>query len=153
MKKGEIVKARTHAELLNELFGTNYKQWYKCTYDIKKDNNSYKKGNEPELPTIFVWMVCLNNTKNAGRRNKFEDDTTIIEQFDKPMTCSEERFNHGLNIKQRLVFEKINTSNGRIYKFHGVYELADTPNDKHTRTLKLIDDEYDFTVNYGNRNN
>lgn len=130
MQKGEIIKARTHAELLNKLFHKNYKQYYRCTYDITNG--------------LFIWMVCLDNSNNAGRCNKFEDDTTIIEQFDKPMTCSEERFYHGLKIKQRLVFEKIKTSNGRIYKFHGLYELVSKSKDEYTRTLKLIGDEYNF---------
>lgn len=102
MKKGETIKARTHAELLNKLFGTNYKQWYKCTYNLK--DAGIKESDNLQSPTMFVWMVCLDNSKNAGHCNKLKDNATIIEQFDKPRTCSEERFEHGLKIKKTLGF-------------------------------------------------
>lgn len=129
MKAGEIIKARTHAELINYLKKTDLKGLFKCTYDL--DENT------------FIWMVSLNNTSNAGHRNKFENDTTIIEQFDKSMPKNK-RFYHGINRHYRLVFEKIKTNGERLYKFHGLYKLVTPVYDEYTRTLRLINMSYDF---------
>lgn len=130
MKQGDIIRTKTHAELLNKLLGTQYKQWYKCTYDL--DDNT------------FIWIVSLDNSSNAGHRNKFLNNTTIIEQFDKNDTFSKERFLHGINREFRLVFEKIETANGRLYKFHGLYKLIRVENDGYKRTLKLSSLIYTF---------
>lgn len=129
MKAGQTIKAKTHAELLNVLLKTNYKQWYKCTYDL--DDKT------------FIWMVCLDSTNNEGHRNMFENSDTIIEQFDKDM-IKNKRFYHGLERKYRLVFEKKETKKGRTYTFHGFYHLADTSEDEYKRTLKKISDKYNF---------
>lgn len=129
MKTGETVKARTHAELINKLLRTNLKKLYRCTYDIDKNT--------------FIWMVNLNDTRNAGHRNRIENNTTIIEEFDKSRP-KDERFYHGLKRKHRLVFEKINTPNGRIYKFHGLYKLVKTENDDYIRILQIECDKYIF---------
>lgn len=135
MKAGCTIKARTNAELLNMLLKTNYKQWYKCTYPIKE-----KKY--PTKEKIMIWMVRLDNTKNGGFQNRPENDT-IIEQFDKsePKPAS---FYSGIKTKCRLVFEKIETKVGHIYKFHGLYMLDKREDDDYKRTLVKISDEYEF---------
>lgn len=129
MKKGEIIYARTNAEFLNALINKNYKQWYKCTYELNNDT--------------FIWMICLNNSNNVGHRNKFENDCTIIEQFDTSLPKNK-RFNHGLERPFRLVFEKIKTANGCAYKFHGLFKLVTPVIDEYKRTLKSVNDDYNF---------
>lgn len=36
MKSNEVINVRTNAELLNELFGTDYTSWMKSYYDTEK---------------------------------------------------------------------------------------------------------------------
>lgn len=134
IKTGDVIYAKTHATLLNNLLNTNYKQWYKCTYDLDDDT--------------FIWMVYLDGTNNEGHTNKFESDDIIIEEFDKDM-IKDKRFEHGLEKPYRLVFEKIVTSNGRKYEFHGLYKLIDTSSNKYKRILKKVNAEYDFGWIYG----
>lgn len=65
MKTGEPIYARTHAEFLNQAFGTNYKAYMKCVW--KYDEN------------WIVWMVRFN-TENAGWTNTFISDSRIKEE-------------------------------------------------------------------------
>ena len=65
MKNGAIIYAKTHAEFLNQAFGTNYKAWMKCVW--KYDEN------------WIVWMVRFNE-KDGGWTNTFVSDTRIREE-------------------------------------------------------------------------
>ena len=65
MKNGTIIYAKTHAEFLNEAFGTNYKAWMKCVW--KYDEN------------WIVWMVRFNK-KDGGWTNTFISDSRIKEE-------------------------------------------------------------------------
>ena len=46
MRKGDVIKVKTNAELLNKLFGTNYNGWQKSVYDCEG---------------IRVWMIYLDH--------------------------------------------------------------------------------------------
>ena len=50
MKSGDVIYARTHAEFLNEAFGTNYKAYMKCVWKYDEE--------------WIVWMVRFN-TENG----------------------------------------------------------------------------------------
>ena len=89
-------------------------------------------------------MVYLDNSETDGHKNMFEDESTIIECFDKNKRTKDDRFYHGLKMTNRLVFEKIETINGRIYKFHGLYKLDKVEDNEYVRTLKRVNTEYRF---------
>lgn len=129
MKSGDTILARTHAELIRKLLNNKLLYCYKCTYDLND--------------TTFLWLVCLDDTDNDGHKNKFESEDTIIERFDK-QRAKDRRFYHGLKRKYRLVFEKIQTVNGRIYKFHGLYKLDKVEDNEYVRKLKRVSTEYEF---------
>lgn len=65
MKKGTVIYASTHAEFLNEAFGTNYKAWMKCVW--KYDDE------------WVVWMVRFNK-EDGGWTNTFVSDLRIKEE-------------------------------------------------------------------------
>lgn len=65
MKTGELIYARTHAEFLNQAFGTNYKAWMKCVW--KYDEN------------WIVWMVRFDK-EDGGWTNTFISDSRIKEE-------------------------------------------------------------------------
>ena len=66
MRVGETYRAQTNAELLNQLLGKNYKQWYKSTYQLNVDT--------------MIWMAHFDNKLRAGWCNQFKDGK-IIEEF------------------------------------------------------------------------
>ena len=65
MKNGAIIYAKTHAEFLNQAFGTNYKAWMKCVWNYDEE--------------WIVWMVRFNE-KEGGWTNTFVSDTRIREE-------------------------------------------------------------------------
>ena len=65
MKNGTIIYAKTHAEFLNEAFGTNYKVYMKCVWRYDED--------------WIVWMVRFNK-ENGGWKNTFISDSRIKEE-------------------------------------------------------------------------
>lgn len=123
MLTGELLRVSTNAQLLNQLVGTHYKQWYKSTYQLKDDT--------------MIWMIRLDNQLRSGWCNKLENGK-IIEEFygnDQPPNIY-----LGIQIKKRLVFEK--TSNG--YRFLGVYQFDDAKSNLRHRELAKIADTYIF---------
>lgn len=64
--KDLIVTARTHAEFLNKVFGTHYKQWMKSTWEYAKDT--------------IVWMVRFYG-EHSGYQNRLLGDGRIIEVY------------------------------------------------------------------------
>lgn len=57
---GEKIVAKTNAEFLNLLFGTNYKQYMRSIYNLSNDS--------------VVWMIRIDSTERSGFKNYFEDD-------------------------------------------------------------------------------
>lgn len=57
MKTNDFFYADTHAEFLNNVFGTNYKQWMKSVWEY-------------DIDTI-VWMVRFDKETRDGWRNSF----------------------------------------------------------------------------------
>lgn len=103
MKTGEPIYARTHAEFLNQAFGTNYKAWMKCVW--KYDEN------------WIVWMVRFDK-KDGGWTNTFISDSRIKEENlknvrvwdDKPLSCL---------YKKRIVIEIVDLGYTRKYIYRG----------------------------------
>ncbi len=101
MKNGDFVYARTHAEFLNEAFGTNYKAWMKCVWPY---NNN------------VVWMVRFNKT-DGGWRNTFISPNRIKEEN---LTWKGESVKKIDKIK--IVMEIDDSSYMRKYIFRGIYK-------------------------------
>ena len=70
---GEKIVAKTNAEFLNLLFGTNYKQYMRSIYNLSNDS--------------VVWMIRIDSTERSGFKNYFEDDY-IVEYSSKNPTRS-----------------------------------------------------------------
>ena len=67
MKIGEVVYARTHAELLNELLGTNYKAWMKSGIRLPDGR--------------WLWMIELGNfVSTSGWINRLVGMNKISEK-------------------------------------------------------------------------
>lgn len=114
MKTGEFIYARTHADFLNQAFGTNYKAWMKAVWPYYDENT-------------VVWMVRFNE-KDGGWTNTFLSDTRIEEKLlDTNRQVS--RSSLYLN-KNRIVIQIIDIDLGhtrtRKYIFKGVYKYDKT---------------------------
>ena len=67
MRIGEYVYAETHAELLNELLGTNYKAWMKSSIKLPDGR--------------LLWMVDLGNyLSSSGWINRLSGINKICEK-------------------------------------------------------------------------
>ena len=100
MKSGDTIYLRTNAELLNELFGTNYKAWMKSVYDYG---------------TKRVWLIHLDNKERNGWKN-YKSVNTIIEENLRPDDVSGLR----MDVKpknERIVFSK----HDDYFVFEGIY--------------------------------
>ena len=66
MKTNDFFYADTHAEFLNNVFGTNYKQWMKSVWEY-------------DIDTI-VWMVRFDKETRDGWRNSFINENELLEE-------------------------------------------------------------------------
>ena len=87
----KIVYAKTNAEFLNKVYGTNYKGWMKSGW--KYDNNT------------IVWMVHLDDKVRCGWRNTIVDNHTVREDFVGPESERLEGHN-GINEPYRIIVKK-----------------------------------------------
>ena len=114
MRSGEIVRVRTNAELLNELFGQNYKAWMKSVYDFGDKR---------------VWMIHLDNQERNGWKN-YKINNTIIEENLYPDDLTGLRVDVRPN-NLRIVFSKHNN----CFVFEGIYKY-DKENENIIRSCK-----------------
>lgn len=106
---GDVIQKATNAELLNDIFGTNYKAWMKCSWKYSKDT--------------IVWMVHIDGDKRGeGFKNVWENRDTIIQCY----VGKTGTFN-GISLQDvyipdyRLVFEKEGHRNDKKYIFRGLF--------------------------------
>lgn len=129
VKTGMLFYRRTNAELINGFFGTNYKQWMKC---------SYKKL--PEGVANHMWFTAFNGDIHSGWRNVLSaDGNTIVEDFLGKTKPSNVEFDPSENI--RLVFDKYMDLGRRVYEFLGVFKYDKTESTSYHRVYKKIADE------------
>ncbi len=99
MRTDEFIYAETHADFLNQAFGTQYKGFMKCTW--RYDDQ------------WVVWMVRFNKT-DGGFRNTFLTDTRIKEED----IASQ---NRPVKDKKKIVIEINDSGFWRKYIFRGKF--------------------------------
>ena len=122
IKAGEVIYAKTNAELLNKLLGTHYKVWMKSYILLRVGE--------------MLWMPRLDGVVRAGWRNTMQNGK-IIEEYvgGRPHPGN---INVGLEVRRRAVFEKSDW--GGYFVFRGVFELESDFTLLH-RVLELVSDE------------
>ena len=98
-----VVRARTHAEFINKVFGTNYKAWMKCSY--------------PYSSNIIVWMVRFDGV-NFDFKNRFVEGEEKIEES----YCG--KANVLRNYSARLAVSVEDYGCGRMYVVKGLYKYV-----------------------------
>ncbi len=100
IKNGDCFYAKTHAEFLNQAFGTNYNSWMRCVWQFNDD--------------WIVWMVRFNELVD-GWRNTFISDTRIKEEDLRHVNDWKEIY------KKRFVIEIEDLGYTRRYTCRGRY--------------------------------
>ena len=104
---GYVFRVNTHAEFLNEVFGTNYKKWMKSTWRYSK--------------TAFAWFVRIDNKKRNNFINNWLDNNGIVQRhIGTANIWNGNPLNLDVPNDHRLVFEIIDTL-PRKYIFQGVF--------------------------------
>lgn len=103
----------TNAKFLNKYFGTNYRQWMRCTYKVSKDT--------------VVWMVNIDGSVAKGWSNILSPDgKTITERF--VWDLSEQIPTHRyLDYNYRIVVDK-----SQNYKVLGFFKYDRENSDERT---------------------
>ena len=131
MKTGEIVYARTHAELLNELLGTSYSGWMKSSIMLPEGER--------------LWMIQLGDfVASSGWRNQLVSEDRIVEE-----QISELQFkNNGTVVEtgkydeDRVVFDFDKKAKNRKYIFRGVFRINRALSSNTKNVWDKITDEY-----------
>lgn len=130
MKLNETIYAKTHAEFLNKVFGTQYKAWMKSVWSY---NSNY-----------IVWMVCFDGKIRDGWKNTFIGWDEIKEENND----YNKKYYDGQPLpyytyQKRIVIEIDNTSFARKYIFRGVYQYdKEKSNPYQVRYYNKIADEF-----------
>lgn len=114
MKNGEFIYANTHADFLNQAFGTNYKAWMKSAWFYDKDT--------------FVWMVRFDHINREGWRNVFETKERIKEE-----NLYEKKIWDGIPMSKLVNYKRIvievKDDIPKKYIFRGIYKYDEENSD------------------------
>ncbi len=118
MYVGQSIYARTHAQFLNEVVGTNYKQWMKSTYPLSDYSD--------------IWMIRFTpeGISNAGWINTLSQNGKLLEE--RLIAAVYPSHKRGLFARTRVVFEIVETPySGREYVFKGVFKCTECTRSYH----------------------
>ena len=110
MKTNDFFYVDTHAEFLNNVFGTNYKQWMKSVWEY-------------DIDTI-VWMVRFDKETRDGWRNSFINENELLEEN---LILTRKKYD-GAPLRELLSLRRIviaidESGYRRRYIFKGVFVL------------------------------
>lgn len=135
MKSGEFVYARTHADLLNELLGTNYKAWMKSGIRLPDGR--------------WLWMIELGNfVSPSGWKNRLVGNKISEKHVGRDFVFEHNTYKNALLIgkkfdsSDRVVFDMDKSGSHRKYVFRGVFRLNKEESTLDENVWDLIMDEY-----------
>ncbi len=132
MKIGEYLYANTHAELLNELLGTDYKGYMKCA-KILPDGK-------------LLWMIELGDfVSKSGWKNRLVSLDRISEKQVTKEFDSHDTYKTNMNCfdaRDRVLFEMVKCGGCRKYIFRGVFKLNKNECKADENVWDLISEEY-----------
>ena len=102
----KIFYARTHADFLNQAFGTNYKAYYKGRWNYDDDT--------------WVWMVRMDRQVRDGWVNRIISENEIWEEY---IWDNAPSYRNEVERKYRIAVNIIDTSYGREYHILGKYKF------------------------------
>lgn len=129
--KGQRIYAKTNADFLNQLFGTDYKQYMKCTYPISCQDD-----------TLVFFLSFDGIKKSSGWRNFISGDC-FIEKCDALDDLAIRDHACMPSFRElRVTFNKINTGSGFMFEFMGVYQTDKEKTEPTRRVWNRVSDEF-----------
>jgi len=123
LKSGEYIDAGTNAELLNIVFGTNYKQWMRSGWEYS--------------PDTIVWMIKLDGrTSKEGWTNTYIPPDRIEEVYT-GVESDRLETHKSLETRNRITFDKVDTGAGRRYIFRGVFAFVPGESVSNTKSVLI----------------
>ena len=119
----KIIYAKTHADFLNQAFGTNYKGYMKSRWDYSQNT--------------WVWMVRIDNQVRDGWVNRIINENEIWEEY---VWNNEPTYSGESEREYRIVASIIDSPLGREYHILGKYkfDFERSTNKKHI--LKKVEE-------------
>ena len=118
----KIIKAKSHADFLNQAFGTDYLAFCRTRFSHGDDT--------------WVWMARIDGVERSGWRNIKIGDKEICEEFvgqgEPTYTSSKER-------QYRIVVDIVDAPNERSYFILGTYEFDFKNSTKRKHILRKIE--------------
>ena len=118
-----IIFAITHADFLNQAFGTNYKGYMKSRWGYSQNTR--------------VWMVRIDNQVRDGWVNRIINESEILEEY---VWNNEPTYIEETARAYRIVANIIDVPSGREYHILGKYkfDFEKSTNKKHI--LKKVEE-------------
>lgn len=120
----KIVYAKTHAEFLNKIYGTNYKNYMRGRWSYDYDT--------------WVWMVRMDGAIRDGWVNKIINENEIHEEY---VWAGEPGYTSDRERRYRIAVQIIDMPGGmRVYNILGKYryDFAESTYKKHV--LKKVEE-------------
>jgi hypothetical protein len=121
----KTVYASTHADFLNQTFGTSYQAWMKSRWSYDKDT--------------WVWMVAIDEKVRSGWKNKIIDKNEIHEYYvgnDEPTYVNE------IEKPYRIIVRILEKPSTRIYSILGKYKYVTERSNERKHVFVKIEDIY-----------
>jgi hypothetical protein len=100
------VFAKTHAEFLNQAFGTNYRGFMKTRFPYDEDT--------------WVWMVSIDGKVRNGWKNVKVSENEIWEEY---VLSGDPTYSKNQERTYRIAVDVTQAKNGRKYCILGKYEF------------------------------
>lgn len=120
-KSPEVVYACTHAEFLNQRFGTSYKAWMKSRWPYDADT--------------WVWMVRFDDKNRGGWKNRILNSDEIWEEYVGESTPTY----IGDTTKYRIVVAVLKGCQGREYHVLGKFKLDEARSTRGRHVLRRVE--------------
>ena len=140
MKANEIIYARTHAALLNQVLNKNYKQYMKSSIKLPDGKLLWMIELSPYESSSHWINQLLNDEKisekHVGKVYEHEGHGTYLDSLKRRIYWDD---------SDRVVFQKVEFPNrGRKYIFRGVFRLNKKACTLNENVWERVSDHYDF---------
>ena len=140
MKANEVIYARTHAALLNQVLNKNYKQYMKSSIKLPDGKLLWMIELGPnESPSHWINQLITDekiSEKHVGSNYEYECHGTYWDALKRRIYWDN---------SDRVVFQKIEFPNqGRKYIFRGVFRLNKNACTLNENVWEHVSDQYNF---------
>lgn len=144
LKTGMTFFQPTNAAFLNELLGTRYKQWMKCSY--------------PMGERTILWFPSLGGDEKSGwKNNVVNNGDKIIEEYVGSLSAKPSNFDICATTTKRIAFDKYcidsygdrvlgGYGTTRVYEFLGVYLYSEAESTLYRRVYNKVADETNLII-------